>query len=585
MIAKVLRGGSGFSGVIEYLYEGKLENRKAEDKRAEVILHSDNLRVPRDWQDAAGRQRMKADFIEQAKSHRHHKPGDKAIGEHVLSFSQDDMRKLRTKEGLRQVASEYVQLLGLDKTQHVAILHQDTDHPHLHVLFNRITDDRKKYNNSWEKKRAVGAAVALAQKHGLHLVGELSQQAKEPRARAMRAGMEDLKLMQQQHPILSQARNLRHFEKLADKQGVSYEKKVDQVKIEGTEYRLGDLEAMFQANRAAASKTKPAAATEKEYTVQREELLSANGMAHFKAKARRLGVALDMGGDYITFNGEKHAIRELEERFARNLEDGLQKGREHTREFEASGVEAKAELIVRPTGETPVDYKAKQETEELFEALSLSHFEYTAERLGIPVEIGGQTIGFNGEQYARGELEAQFARNLAESEKALGQPPEGEIGPEPKAGPEVDELFSSTDLPAFLRMSERLGLSVEADQQSVTVGGARYERQELEEIFNLNRAEQKKGPASENSADLNQERERAGSGRELRGQSQQDTTDKEHSRKSGVSSGITAEQTQQAQRSNEAKPQRRKRKKGKKIPDFRQKIEQQERYRSQGQKL
>lgn len=75
MIAKVLRSGSGFSGVIDYLYEGKLENRKADDKRAEVILHSDNLRVPRDWQDVAGRGRMKADFIEQAQSHRLIKPG------------------------------------------------------------------------------------------------------------------------------------------------------------------------------------------------------------------------------------------------------------------------------------------------------------------------------------------------------------------------------------------------------------------------------------------------------------------------------------------------------------------------------
>lgn len=274
MIAKVLRSGSGFSGIIEYLYEGKLENRKAEDKRAEVILHSDNVRVPRDCQDLAGRARMKADFIEQAQSHRHHKTrGKELIGEHVLSFTQDDMRKLRTKEGMRQVAGEYIQLLGLDKTQYVTILHQDTDNPHLHLLFNRITNDRKKFNDSWEKKRAVGAGVALAQKYGLHLVGGLSKEAKEPRAKTMRAGMEDLKKLQAQQPVFSQARNLHHLEKLAAKQVLEIEKTGDRIKVGGTDYKLSDMEAMFQANRnAAAAKKKAAASKETETPAQSGEI-------------------------------------------------------------------------------------------------------------------------------------------------------------------------------------------------------------------------------------------------------------------------------------------------------------------------
>ncbi|GHB87345.1 relaxase/mobilization nuclease domain-containing protein [Persicitalea jodogahamensis] len=256
MIAKTLGAGGGWSGKVEYLYEGKLEERQATDKRAEVILHSENVRVPYDHSDKAGRQRMKADFIAQAQSYKWASKKDKTIGEHVLSFTPEDMRTLRNKEGVRQVASEYVKLLGLEKTQHVAILHQDTDNPHLHIVFNRVTNEGKKYKDSHERRRALAAAVALSQKHGLHLVGDLKPAAADHRTKTMRAGMDDLKELQAERPILSQARNLRHLEKLAEKQGLTMEDKGDRIILDEQEYKLSDLNAMFQANRNAASKTK-----------------------------------------------------------------------------------------------------------------------------------------------------------------------------------------------------------------------------------------------------------------------------------------------------------------------------------------
>lgn len=308
MIAKVLGAGGGWSGKIEYLYEGKLATRQASDKRAEVILHSDNVRVPRDLFDKAGRQAMKADFIFQSQSHRLANRNDKTIGEHVLSFTTEDMRALRNKNGMHQVASEYVKLLGLDKTQHVAILHQDTDNPHLHIVFNRVINEGKKYKDSHEKRRALAAAVVLSQKYGLHLVGNLKPAAEDRRTKTMRAGMEDLRKLQQTLPIFFDALNMRHLHKLAEKEGmVALNEKGDRIMIEGQEYKRSDLEAMFQANRNAAALAKNA---------KTEELaagIDAARVNDLERQAAHGGVDFRQQGTHVSLDGEKYSISVVEE--------------------------------------------------------------------------------------------------------------------------------------------------------------------------------------------------------------------------------------------------------------------------------
>ena len=335
MIAKALGAGGGWSGKVEYLYEGKLEERQATDKRAEVILHSENVRVPYDHTDKAGRQRMKADFIAQAQSHKWASKKDKTIGEHVLSFTPEDMRTLRNKEGMRQVASEYVKLLGLDKTQHVAILHQDTDNPHLHIVFNRVTNEGKKYKDSHERRRALAAAVVLSQKHGLHLVGDLKPAAADHRTKAMRADMEDLKTLRAERPILSEARNLRHLGKLAEKQGLTMEEKGNRITLDKQEYKLCDLDAMFQANRNATSLTKvalpqPSLPAEKPardgYAEHMQEvrrdvpiLQTATSFAEVERMATQQGIAYEQDQEWGTTIGERTVSnRMVEEILVRN---------------------------------------------------------------------------------------------------------------------------------------------------------------------------------------------------------------------------------------------------------------------------
>lgn len=330
MIAKVLGAGGGWSGKVEYLYEGKLEERQATEKKAEVILHSPNIRVPYDHTDKAGRQRMKADFIAQAQSHKWASKKDKTIGEHVLSFTPEDMRALGSKDGMRQVADEYVKLLGLDKTQHVAILHKDTDNPHLHIVFNRVTNNLKKYKDSHERRRALAAAVALSQKHGLSLVGGLKPAKEDYRTKKMRASMDDLKELQAQRPLLSEARNLHHLGKIAEKQGLTLETQGDRIVLDQQKYKLSDLEAMFQANRNTAALAKVAQKKEGKAPGAESEpnaapafephplMRDATSMSGLEKTAAHRGIDIRIEAEHVSLDGKIYPLREVQALLAEN---------------------------------------------------------------------------------------------------------------------------------------------------------------------------------------------------------------------------------------------------------------------------
>lgn len=250
MIAKVLGTGTGFSGKINYLFEGRMEDRKAEQKQAIVICHSENVRVPHSYTDQKGIERMKADFINQAQNYRYYSKEKGYIGEHVLAFTGQDRKDLRGGATMKQITEEYINLVGINKTQYVAVSHQDTANPHVHILFNRVTFEGKKFDDFQEKKRAMYAGILLSQKYGLGLTGELQKKAEETGAKKMRSQMEDFKLMKSSNELLQNARNLHHLQKLAASHGQFFEDKGISIVLNKKEYTQLDLEVMFWQNRS-----------------------------------------------------------------------------------------------------------------------------------------------------------------------------------------------------------------------------------------------------------------------------------------------------------------------------------------------
>jgi hypothetical protein len=77
-------------------------------------------------------------------------------------------------EQWNRIASEFLEDSGLGDRQAVAFLHEDEDYPksgnprpHLHLIANRIGDDGKAYDTSWDFYRFQSVLRGLEERHGL----------------------------------------------------------------------------------------------------------------------------------------------------------------------------------------------------------------------------------------------------------------------------------------------------------------------------------------------------------------------------------------------------------------------------------
>jgi hypothetical protein len=83
-----------------------------------------------------------------------------------LSFHKDDSEKL-DKEILMKIVMDYAKEMRLTNTQFVAFLHTDTQHPHIHLLANRITKNGTRYHDSMEGYRGKQACQKITAKYQL----------------------------------------------------------------------------------------------------------------------------------------------------------------------------------------------------------------------------------------------------------------------------------------------------------------------------------------------------------------------------------------------------------------------------------
>jgi Relaxase/Mobilisation nuclease domain len=254
MVAIVSQKGRMFSGLINYLYEGKLSERGASNKQANVIIHSDNLRIPFGVEDDIGRKRLIEDFIDQAKSHKNY--GDnttKYVGEHILSFKTGEMEQLG-KVKIRELCEQYVKDAGINKTQYIAISHGDTDIFHIHIVFNRSQNDRTLYPEWKEKIKAAERAVAISLKYGLELTGNQEKMADTKGVLEGRMKHQDI-IDLAQNPLLKKVRNLKHLEKRCEAQKIPFSIEEKKINIGSQTFQKRNLEVIFLLNRQESTKT------------------------------------------------------------------------------------------------------------------------------------------------------------------------------------------------------------------------------------------------------------------------------------------------------------------------------------------
>lgn len=146
MIAKIVTGKS-FGGAVRYLLEKSGHAR---------MIDSDGVKLS-DIRSLIG----SFNFQRKARPEK-----AQVVGHISLSFHKDDTPRL-TDGFMAGLAREYMQRMGITDTQYIVVRHTDTEHPHLHILYNRVKYDTKLVRSHNERIRSVAVCKAMKQKYGL----------------------------------------------------------------------------------------------------------------------------------------------------------------------------------------------------------------------------------------------------------------------------------------------------------------------------------------------------------------------------------------------------------------------------------
>lgn len=84
-----------------------------------------------------------------------------------LDFAHEDTPKL-TDGLMTEIAREYMKRMGIVNTQYIVCRHTDREHPHLHIVANRVDNDGNTISDRNDAIRNVAVCKALTREYGLH---------------------------------------------------------------------------------------------------------------------------------------------------------------------------------------------------------------------------------------------------------------------------------------------------------------------------------------------------------------------------------------------------------------------------------
>lgn len=157
MIAKNIKGKS-FGGCVRYVM-----NTGAELLEAEGVFADSTESIIRSF----AMQRHNRSEIKQP------------VGHIPLSFSPEDKPRM-TNDFMLQLAKEYMQEMGIGNTQYIIVRHNNTDHDHVHIVYNRINNDLKLISVNNDYKRNIAVCKKLKDRHHL-TYGEGKEKVQRPK--------------------------------------------------------------------------------------------------------------------------------------------------------------------------------------------------------------------------------------------------------------------------------------------------------------------------------------------------------------------------------------------------------------------
>ncbi len=198
MIAKIVQG-CGFKGAVNYVL----------DKKNARLLVAEGVRL-----------KDKASIIQSFISQSKLKPKiSKPVAHISLDFSVQDKGRL-TDKFMVSVAHEYMEKMGYENTQYIIVRHHDTDHPHIHLVINRIDNNGNRISDKNEKLRNSKVCIELTKKYGLYIAPG-KENVKEHRLKEPdKTKYEIYRVLQ---TVIPECRNWKELDGILRKSGVTVE--------------------------------------------------------------------------------------------------------------------------------------------------------------------------------------------------------------------------------------------------------------------------------------------------------------------------------------------------------------------------
>ena len=147
MMAKIIKGRA-FKGVVNYVLDKNKESQ---------IIDCDGLRLKSEAS-------IIQSFIRQASlNSRISKP----VCHISLNFSEQDKDKL-SNQTMAKIAKEYMNKMGITNTQYIIARHFDKEHPHIHIIYNRVDNNGITITDSNDRFRSEKICKELTNNHGLY---------------------------------------------------------------------------------------------------------------------------------------------------------------------------------------------------------------------------------------------------------------------------------------------------------------------------------------------------------------------------------------------------------------------------------
>ena len=97
----------------------------------------------------------------------------------IVSFDPSDRP---TDDEVRQAADRTLKDLGLERHQALIVRHSDTEHPHVHLMVNRVGPDGRAWSTSHERRRLRASMEAQERELGVRWTGKNRAAARAPDA-------------------------------------------------------------------------------------------------------------------------------------------------------------------------------------------------------------------------------------------------------------------------------------------------------------------------------------------------------------------------------------------------------------------